>query len=100
MNGIRIVRKYIEKLSREDLHGLYEAAKKETGYESVVITHIIECEMEERKEQIMKETTRAVRQLGANGTVTTKHIDMNRFAVYLDGEYFGIWDTVRKTFVD
>ena len=32
--------------------------------------------------------------------ITTKRITTDRIAVYINGEYFGIWDTDRKTFVD
>ena len=32
--------------------------------------------------------------------ITTKQITTDRLAVYVNGEYFGIWDTNRKTFVD
>ena len=32
--------------------------------------------------------------------ITTKWITTDRIAVYINGKYFGIWDTVRKTFVD
>ena len=100
MNGFRVVRKYIERLSDEDLHGLWESSKDDIEYEAVVITHLIECEMEKRKEKRMKEIMKALRELGTNGYVTTKHINLGRFAVYVDSEYFGIWDTDRKTFVD
>lgn len=100
MNGFRVARKIIEQMSEKDLHGLYEAAKNDNDYAAVVVTHIIECEMEDRKEKRMKEIMKALRGLGAGGIVTTKHITTGRFAVYLDGEYFGIWDTIRQTFVD
>ena len=48
----------------------------------------------------MKELHSALICLGINGTITTKRITTDRIAVYLDGEYFGLWDTTRKTFVD
>lgn len=48
----------------------------------------------------MKELHNALIKLGVKGTVTTKWITTDRIAVYLDGEYFGLWDTTRKTFVD
>ena len=38
--------------------------------------------------------------LGIEGTLTAKAIDADRFAIYLDGDYFGIFDTRRKTFID
>lgn len=38
--------------------------------------------------------------LGVKGTVTVKWITTDRIAVYVNGEYFGVWDTIRKNFVD
>lgn len=48
----------------------------------------------------MKEILEALKTLGVEGSVTIRYIDKNRTAVYVNGEYFGIWDTIRKTFVD
>ena len=48
----------------------------------------------------MKELYEALTKLGIEGTIVTKWITTDRIAVYVDGEYFGIWDTNRKTFVD
>ena len=53
------------------------------------------------KESINKEITLALEILGVKGEFafsTTKHLD--RIKVIVNGEYFGIWDTTRKTFVD
>lgn len=97
MNGFRVARKYIRQLSDEDLHGIWNLAKDDQDYESIIITHQIECEIGERK---MKDITKALRELGVKGTVTTKLVDLDRIAVYVNGEYFGLWDTTRKTFVD
>ena len=38
--------------------------------------------------------------LGVSGHMTCHSIADWRISVYIDDEYFGIWDTVRKTFVD
>ena len=38
--------------------------------------------------------------LEIEGTLTAKAIDADRFAIYLNGDYFGIFDTRRKTFID
>lgn len=100
MNGFRVARKYIKQSTDADLKGLWELAKDDIEYEAVVITHLIECEMEERKETMMKEIMKAIRAFGVNGTVTIKEITTGRIAVYVNDEYFGIWDTNRKTFVD
>ena len=48
----------------------------------------------------MKEIMKALKELGVIGTVTTKEISTGRTSIYINGEYFGIWDTDRKTFVD
>lgn len=48
----------------------------------------------------MKEIIEAMTKLGVNGFITTKQISTGRIGVFVDGEYFGIWDTKRKTFVD
>ena len=100
MNGQRITRQYIERLNNEDLYGLWNVAKDDNEYESVIITYFIECEMEERKEKMMKEIMKVLREFGVGGIVTTQTITTDRIAVYVDKEYFGIWDTTRKTFVD
>ena len=42
----------------------------------------------------------ALAKLGIKGTITTRQIAAERIAVWVNGEYFGIWDTTRKTFVD
>ena len=100
VNGQRITRQYIARLNDEDLYGLWNVAKDDIEYEAVIITYFIECEMEERKEKRMKEIMKALRQLEVGGAVTTKQITTGRIAVYINNEYFGIWDTNRKTFVD
>lgn len=41
-----------------------------------------------------------LRALGVSGHMTCHSISDWRVSVYIDDEYFGIWDTVRKTFVD
>jgi hypothetical protein len=48
VNGLRVARKYIERLSDEDLQALWELAKDDIEYEAVIITYLIECEMEKR----------------------------------------------------
>ena len=49
----------------------------------------------------MKELYEALEKLGVKGDhIIVNWIATDRIAVYIDGEYFGIWDTNRKTFVD
>lgn len=42
----------------------------------------------------------ALTKLGIKDPPTIKWITTDRMAVYINGKYFGIWDTARKTFVD
>lgn len=48
MNGLRVVRKYIERLTDKDLHGLYEATKKDDSHETLTIRYLIICELTRR----------------------------------------------------
>lgn len=100
MNGQRIVRNYIERLTDTDLYGLWDAAKDDSTNEGLVIYYLIISEIERRKRRFMKELHEALTKLGVTGTVTTEWITTDRILVHVDDEYFGIWDTVRKTFVD
>lgn len=100
MNGQRVARKYIEHLSDQELHGLYGSAKDDNSQEALVIQHLITLELNKRKEKYMKEIKEAMNKLNVNGHITTKWITTDRIAVYVDDNYFGIWDTTRKTFVD
>lgn len=34
------------------------------------------------------------------GNLAAKAIDTDRYVIYLDGEYYGVYDTRRNTFVD
>ena len=51
-------------------------------------------------EEIIKEVKEALKLYQINGKVDIKPIDSIRFVVYAEGTYFGIWDTIKKTFVD
>ena len=53
------------------------------------------------KNSINNEITAALEMLGVTGEITMHPpIDPLRIVVTVDGEYFGIWDVLRKTFVD
>ena len=53
------------------------------------------------KNSINKEILAALERLGVNGEITMRQpIDPLRIVVTVDGEYFGVWDVLRKTFVD
>lgn len=34
------------------------------------------------------------------GEITTRAVDTDRYIIYLNGRYYGIYDTRRNTFVD
>lgn len=44
--------------------------------------------------------TAAMKTLGVKGKVEIQNISINRYKVILNNEYFGIFDTIRNTFVD
>lgn len=48
----------------------------------------------------MKEIKEALKKLNVKGTIAVKWISADRIAVYVNNEYFGIWDTAKKIFVD
>ena len=48
----------------------------------------------------MNEVIEALAKLGVRGNFAAKPITEDRIAIYIDGKYFGVWDTNRKTFVD
>lgn len=48
----------------------------------------------------MKEIKEALKKLGVTGKVITKQHDSFTVTVYVDGKRFGLWDTVKKTFVE
>lgn len=53
------------------------------------------------KNSINKEILEALEILGISGKITLRPItDAARIEVTVNGEYFGIWDAARKTFVD
>ena len=48
----------------------------------------------------MGELKKALEALGVKGNIKVFFLYTGRAMVYVDGEYFGIWDIKRKTFVD
>lgn len=50
---------------------------------------------------LINEIITALEILGVHGRITIRPIkDLDRIEVSVNGEYFGVWDSVRKTFVD
>jgi copper chaperone CopZ len=49
---------------------------------------------------MLKEIKKALRKLGVKGQVTTVRYDSFTVTVYVDGKKFGLWDTVKNTFVE
>ena len=53
------------------------------------------------RKSINEEIIKALECLGVKGEITLHPpIDPLRIVITVDGEYFGIWDVLRKTFVD
>lgn len=53
------------------------------------------------KNSINEEIIKALEILGVKGEIELRPpIDPLRIVVTVNGEYFGIWDVIRKTFVD
>ena len=100
MNGERIIRKYMERVTDVELFGLHEAAKKDDSSEALVVRLIGESELAYRLEKHTKEIRKALDQLGEDGYVRTEWLSGDRIKVYIYNDYFGIWDTTKKTFVD
>lgn len=51
--------------------------------------------------ELTNEITTALEILGVQGNITLRPIaDLDRIEVSVNGEYFGVWDSVKKTFVD
>jgi hypothetical protein len=49
----------------------------------------------------INEIKSALEKLGVHGRITLRPIaDLDRIEVSVNGEYFGVWDSVKKTFVD
>lgn len=52
-------------------------------------------------ESISEEIINALKNLGIHGRITLRPIsDLDRIEVRVNGKYFGVWDSVKKTFVD
>ena len=48
----------------------------------------------------MKGIRAALNALEVKGVITFERIDESRVKVFVNSKYFGIWDAVKKTFVD
>jgi len=48
----------------------------------------------------VKEIKKALKYLGVKGSVRIEDVSIDRIKVFVNGEYFGIYDTQRRTFVD
>ena len=50
---------------------------------------------------LINEIRSALEILGIHGRITLRPIaDLDRIEVSVNGEYFGVWDRVKKTFID
>lgn len=52
------------------------------------------------KNSTIDEILAALKTLGVEGKITLTPAAYNRIEVKINEEYFGIWDILRKTFVD
>lgn len=43
---------------------------------------------------------KGLKALGLKGKATVKEVSQHRYKVTVNGEYFGLWDAEKKTFVD
>jgi hypothetical protein len=48
----------------------------------------------------LKEIKEALKKLGITGKIKIEKYDSFTVTVYVDGKKFGLWDTVKKTFVE
>ncbi|MBO5789554.1 MAG: hypothetical protein J6R40_00175 [Clostridia bacterium] len=52
-------------------------------------------------QNLINEIAAALKILGISGRITLHPIvDLGRVEVAVNGKYFGVWDSVKKTFVD
>ena len=51
-------------------------------------------------EKTIIELLKGLKALGIKGKASIEYITHDRIKVFVNGEYFGIWDVLRKTFVD
>ena len=51
-------------------------------------------------QNIVEELRKALQDLGVKGSVAVEKYDPFAVRVFVNGKEFGIWDTVKKTFVD
>ena len=49
MNGFRVARKYIERLTDKDLQELYQVTLRDDSQEALTILYLIICEMRKRQ---------------------------------------------------
>ena len=52
------------------------------------------------KNLTIEKIIKALKKLGISGKATFEYINHDRIKVNVNGEYFGIWDAEKKTFVD
>ena len=51
-------------------------------------------------EKTITEILKGLKALGVKGRARIEYITHDRIKVFVNGEYIGIWDAKRKTFVD
>ena len=70
-----------------------------TTVEAIFYTSRVNNKLTNKEEQ-MENIRTALKKLGYNGNAHITEIAPCRYLVSMGGQYFGIWDSERKTFVD
>ena len=90
----------------EDEYKERKAVYVETILELYVKGILTKAQMQEKLNQwteaylYIEEVQHALNALGVREAAELRDMTFDRITVYVSGEYFGIWDTKRKTFVD
>lgn len=90
----------------EDEYKERKAVYVETVLELYIKGILTKAQMQEKLNQYseadlyIEEIHNALKALGVKGEAELQDFKFERITVYVAGEYFGIWDTKRKTFVD
>ena len=91
------IRKYIKHLPDKDLRELWNRAQYDTTPEGLTVYAHLTAELREREQPHLY---RALHQLGIIKKTVTIEWRTDRIVTYIDGEYFGVWDIWKHTFVD
>ena len=91
------LRKYIKHLPDTELYELWKKAQNDITPEGMTVYAHLTAELREREQPHLY---RALHQLGIVKKTVTIEWRTDRITTYIDGEYFGMWDIHKRTFVD